>query len=260
MSDPIIFYDLMRQGPEDWPDSERSWSPNTLKTRLALNIKGIPYTTEWLKFAEIAPKMQSLGLEPVQPGSIAYTLPTIVDPSSPSKAITESFAIAQYLDAANPSTPPLVPAGTAALQLAYIENVVNPLMRAAFAGLCRASFEKGCVDEADRAHYRITRETLFVGESLEEVMVMMEENMETACETFRETLDGIAKHAEAAGGEGVFIGGERPWHVDTAVAAVLLAIVKMCGREHALSSVILEHEWAHTFMKGIRKVGVEPDA
>ena len=70
------------------------------RTRYALNIKGLPYKTEWLCFSEIAPKMKELGLKqhPSSIGatgiaSIGYTVPTIVDPDN-GQVINESFAIA----------------------------------------------------------------------------------------------------------------------------------------------------------------------
>ncbi|VDB86225.1 unnamed protein product [Peniophora sp. CBMAI 1063] len=252
----ITFYDLSRQGSEGLTDSERNWSPNTLKTRLALNIKGLSYKTEWLKFAEIAPKLESLGLVPTQPGPIAYTLPPIINSSSSSprkKVIADSFAIAQYLDSAYPATHPLIPAGTAALQLAYIERAVDPLMRAAFAGLCRPSFERGCVDAADRAHYRSTREALFGGTSLEDIMAMMDSTVEGSYKAFDEALDGMARDAKAAGGQDVFIGGDGPWHVDAAIAGVLMSVLKMCGSDHALSKVIFGHEWACSLLAAFEK-------
>ncbi|KZV62796.1 hypothetical protein PENSPDRAFT_617458 [Peniophora sp. CONT] len=248
MPDPIIFYDFARRDPQDMSESEQSWSGNTF----ALNIKGLPYRTEWVKFADVEPKMKSLGVGPSQPGPIAYTIPTIVDPSTQA-VVNDSFAIARYLDRTYPDTPALVPPGTAALQAAFVDKLVMPPVYAAFATLCRPIFELGCIDDADKAHFRKTREALFGGKPLEEIMKMGEDKTAETCKTLREGLDEIAKYAKAAGGDGVFIGEGRPWFADTAVAAALTLMVKACGKEHALSKVILQHEWASRLLVEFEK-------
>ncbi|KZV62795.1 hypothetical protein PENSPDRAFT_657840 [Peniophora sp. CONT] len=251
MPEPIIFYDLMQKRTQDMSDSEQCWSGNTLKTRFALNIKGLPYRTEWVKFADVGPKMKSLGVGPPQPGPIPYTIPTIVDPSTQA-LVNDSFAIAQYLDKTYPDTPALVPPGTAALQVSFINKLLMPLLFAALATLCQPVFERGCIDDADRAHYRKTREAFF-GKPLEDVMKAGEEGMNETCRTLREGLDGMAKYAKAAGGDLVFIGKEEPWFVDTAIAAALTFMIKACGKEHALSKVILQHEWASRLLEQFEK-------
>lgn len=87
--------------------------------RLALNYKGIPYTTEWTEYPDIAPKFTALyvsnhppppqkkknqlnspkpsGLAPHEAGPAAYTIPTVQMPSG--AIITDSLAIAHALEA-----------------------------------------------------------------------------------------------------------------------------------------------------------------
>ena len=187
--------------------------------------------------------MKSLGVAPSQGGLLAYTLPAITDPNT-QQTTTDSFAITQYLDKTYTDTPTLIPSGTAGLQRAFIDKVLSPLIFAAFSGLIYPVYEMGCFDEADRVHYRRTREAWFGGKSLEEIAKMGEEVTEEACKTFREGLTEIEKYAKAAGGSGVFIGGERPCFADTAVAGAFIFIIRTHGKEHALSKVILENEWA----------------
>ncbi|KAG9074298.1 hypothetical protein FS749_014156, partial [Ceratobasidium sp. UAMH 11750] len=60
---PIIFYDLVGK-------DGISWSPNTYKTRLTLNYKGLPYRVEMISFPDIQAKYKELGVT-----STPYTLP-----------------------------------------------------------------------------------------------------------------------------------------------------------------------------------------
>ncbi|KAL1931682.1 hypothetical protein VTP01DRAFT_9825 [Rhizomucor pusillus] len=78
------------------------WSPNTCKTRFALNVKGIEYETEWLTFAGVhsaIPKVTKTGKKP--------TVPVIEDLKHGGKAVQESWEIAQYLEEAYPDYPSL---------------------------------------------------------------------------------------------------------------------------------------------------------
>ncbi|KAG8687799.1 hypothetical protein FRC08_011757, partial [Ceratobasidium sp. 394] len=60
---PIVFYDLVGK-------DGISWSPNTYKTRLTLNYKGLPYRVEMVSFPDIQAKYKELGVT-----STPYTLP-----------------------------------------------------------------------------------------------------------------------------------------------------------------------------------------
>ncbi|VDB86227.1 unnamed protein product [Peniophora sp. CBMAI 1063] len=251
-SNSIILYDFPRKGPQNMSDSEQSWSGNTLKTRYALNIKRLPYRTEWVRLSGVEAKMKPLGLKPSQPGPMPYTLPTIMDTST-GQVINDSFAIAQYLDKTYPDTPMLIPPGTAALQRAFVDKVVTQLLYEAVPVLMRPVYTKGCLDDADAAHYRRTREAWYGGKPLEEIMKMGDKGLEKTCEAFRKGLDDIERYAKEAGGGDHFVGEEGPWFADTAVAAALMFTLKMCGEEHALSKVILEHEWASQFLVKFQK-------
>ncbi|KIX10387.1 uncharacterized protein Z518_01469 [Rhinocladiella mackenziei CBS 650.93] len=63
------------------PGPKQSFSPNTLRTRLSLNYKAIPYTESFISYPDIEPLWKSLGLNPPQEKSTvvpAYTLPVIL--------------------------------------------------------------------------------------------------------------------------------------------------------------------------------------
>ncbi|KAI9258967.1 hypothetical protein BDA99DRAFT_514632 [Phascolomyces articulosus] len=96
MSHQIILYDLELSSPKEF------WSPNTCKTRFALNYKGIPYKTVWLKFPEVRQEIPKLTKSKAHP-----TVPIIVDIRNGNKVVQESWEIAKYLEEAYPDTPSL---------------------------------------------------------------------------------------------------------------------------------------------------------
>ncbi|KAK0452716.1 uncharacterized protein EV420DRAFT_1630370 [Desarmillaria tabescens] len=82
--------------------SNKAWSPNVWKARYVLNYKGLPYRTEWVDSPTSKP---SDGVAP------HYTLPLLHDHST-GASVSESAAIARYLDKTYPETPVVIPAGT----------------------------------------------------------------------------------------------------------------------------------------------------
>ncbi|OBZ86042.1 Beta-etherase [Choanephora cucurbitarum] len=82
------------------------FSCNTLKTRIALNLKGLPFETKWLDFAtvkEVIPTLTKQNPELKRP-----TVPVIVDSiSGQDKVIQDSYDIAVYLEKQYPNTPSL---------------------------------------------------------------------------------------------------------------------------------------------------------
>ncbi|CAF9921931.1 MAG: hypothetical protein ALECFALPRED_001977 [Alectoria fallacina] len=94
MSEEVILYDIPSKDPR------RCWSLNPWKTRLVLNLKGIPYKTEWLEYPDIAPTLKQLNIPPSEPPATAYTSPTI---RISDKYVTDSRKIADVLEKKNPS-------------------------------------------------------------------------------------------------------------------------------------------------------------
>ncbi|KAG0699315.1 hypothetical protein DFH29DRAFT_937338 [Suillus ampliporus] len=127
---PIIFYDIptIVQG--------QPLSPNTMKTRYCLTFKGLPFETVWLECPKIKPFYEQNFLTPTSsvingtPTSM-HTLPVIMDPNT-NRFISDSFAIAQYLDEQYPDTPRVLPYGTTALvhvfNTAYLDAIKGTLM------------------------------------------------------------------------------------------------------------------------------------
>ncbi|KAF4217500.1 hypothetical protein CNMCM8980_004891 [Aspergillus fumigatiaffinis] len=112
---PVHFFDIT----STLPGSSKSWSPNTIKTRMVLNYKRIPYTQSWVSYPDIAPLLSSLAV-PASPDGMPYTLPAInhkpTVKSNPTGTLMDSFAIACHLDQHYP-TPSLFPSGDASYAL-----------------------------------------------------------------------------------------------------------------------------------------------
>lgn len=96
-SSPIIFYDIATCPPV---------SPNTWKTRLALNFKALPYSTSWVALPDIAKVRSSLKVPACRKfadGSDFFTLPIIQDPATGS-LVGDSFDNAVYLQKTYPNS------------------------------------------------------------------------------------------------------------------------------------------------------------
>ena len=101
-SSPIVFYDIAMRPPVEKNGS----SPNTWKTRLALNFKGLPYSTSWVALPDVAKVRSSLKVPPCRKfadGTDFYTLPIIKDPATDS-LVGDSFDIAVYLQNTYPNS------------------------------------------------------------------------------------------------------------------------------------------------------------
>lgn len=66
-----------------------------------LNFKGIPYTTEWIQYPDIAPKFESLGLSP-NASFPHYSIPT-VHFHDPDVVVMDSVNIARELEKRHPT-------------------------------------------------------------------------------------------------------------------------------------------------------------
>ncbi|KAI0315816.1 hypothetical protein OF83DRAFT_1130174 [Amylostereum chailletii] len=225
----------------------KTWSPFTWKTRYALNIKGIPYRTEWVDFPDVQSKMREIGAAPTgtRHDEPLWTVPTIYDPAT-NTTVSDSDAIAHYLDAQYPSTPALFPPGTAAMQKALVEFVVARLTYGPMFPLCILDIH-ACFTPQVQGWFRPRTEKI-VGMSLEEFYEQDGKRKEMVRELLR-TLDDLNRWIEV--GDGVFFGGEKPVNVDTALAAVLTCIERTTGEDSELWKAIAkanDGRWAR-FMR-----------
>ncbi|KIM95771.1 hypothetical protein OIDMADRAFT_106317 [Oidiodendron maius Zn] len=121
---PVHFFDI----DSTLLGSDRSWSPNTLRIRMVLNYKGIPYTQSWVSYPDIRPLLKNLSVPPNAGEIYEYTLPAIVHPScstltNHSTVLMDSLAIAIHLEEVFPS-PSLFPSGNASYALALSTHTV----------------------------------------------------------------------------------------------------------------------------------------
>ncbi|KAI9464244.1 hypothetical protein HD554DRAFT_1286084 [Boletus coccyginus] len=154
MSSPIIFYDIPSKL------GIKAWSPNTWKTRYALNIKGVPYKTEWVEYPDIAALAKKIGAPPTatdNDGTPKYTLPIINDPNT-GKVIADSFLIAEYLDATYPNGTTLFPPGTKPLIAAFESGVVGAIREIL---LLQLAVSCHILNPVSEKYFRETREARF---------------------------------------------------------------------------------------------------
>ncbi|KAH7913835.1 hypothetical protein BJ138DRAFT_1001413 [Hygrophoropsis aurantiaca] len=160
MSSPIIFYDIPSKL------SGGAWSPNTWKTRYALNIKGVPYKTQWVEYPDIEALALKIGAPPTgakDDGSPSYTLPIIQDPNT-GKVISDSFIIAEYLDSTYPSGNTLFPSSSKPLVEAFeagLMTAIGPIL------LLQLALSNGILNPSSEKYFRATREAKF-GKKIEE--------------------------------------------------------------------------------------------
>ncbi|PGH35976.1 hypothetical protein GX50_01146 [[Emmonsia] crescens] len=227
---PVHFFDIT----SILPTPSKSWSPNTLRTRLVLNFKKIPYTQSFISYPDIAPLLKSLSVPPLQGGNYPYTLPAIAHPASitsnsnPSGVINDSWPIALHLESTFPSPhyPTIFPSeGSYALALAVAKlvNVMIPATRRVLLPKIPA-----ILDERGAEYFRQTRAEMF-GKPLEEMALESEElgkawvSLEADLKVVAEMLKGN-NNSGAEGKEkkkGPFFEGEQAGYADLVFAGFL---------------------------------------
>ncbi|EGN96317.1 hypothetical protein SERLA73DRAFT_186005 [Serpula lacrymans var. lacrymans S7.3] len=123
MSQPIILYDIPARVPGI------TFSGNPIKARYTLAYKGLAFKTVWIEAQDIEERMKAIGAKPTKrkpDGSDCYTLPTIEDPST-GAVVSDSFAIAEYLEETYPSKPTVFPHNTRALISIFDSTFMNTI-------------------------------------------------------------------------------------------------------------------------------------
>ncbi|KAK0202353.1 hypothetical protein DFS33DRAFT_1275466 [Desarmillaria ectypa] len=164
MSTSLTLYDI----PSTVPN--KAWSPNIWKARYVLNYKGIPYRTKWVEYPHIEALYKKLGAQASSTkddGTPYYTLPLLHDHST-GALVSDSAAIARYLDKTYPETPIAIPAGTDALHYAFNEALESRFSALWQFALIQTNFILNPVSEE---YFRRTREGgVFGGKKLEDVI------------------------------------------------------------------------------------------
>ncbi|KAK2787616.1 hypothetical protein FQN51_003111 [Onygenales sp. PD_10] len=221
-STPVHFFDLT----SSLPPPRTSWSPFTLRTRLALNLKRIPYTQSYTSYPDIQPLLQSLSVPPL-PGRIPYSLPAIHHPASlstlnPSNAtINDSGPIALHLERAFPSPqyPALFPSAASYPLAVAVDRIITILI----AHTRRILMAKvpAILDERGAEFFRRTRAGLF-GCPVEEYVFKGREELEGGWRELEGEVEVLVRMLRGEGGnEGPFFEGATAGYADLMVVAFL---------------------------------------
>ncbi|KAM0273615.1 hypothetical protein ACHAQH_008209 [Verticillium albo-atrum] len=156
MPENVVLYDLPSKD-----NGKGCWSLNPWKTRLALNYKGIPYTTKWIEYPDIEPTLKGLGLAP-QPEEIKpYTIPAVVFPDG--KAVMNSRLIIDEMEKRYPDRPLRVDDPMTEKIQGLTREVIGPIM-----GVLIPNVASECLNDASRPYFEETRREMF-GMPLDEV-------------------------------------------------------------------------------------------
>ncbi len=180
----MILYDLVGR-------NNAHFSPNAWRTRMALAHKGLAYDVEATLFTRI---------KDIAPGQ-KLTIPTIRDGD---RLITDSWAIAEYLDQRYPATPRLISPGSDGLVTRFFQYWAQTTIHAGIANQILQDVHDQ-LDPADQAYFRASREKQY-GRTLEEVQA----GRETRLEAFRKSLQPL----RLALSNQPYVGGKEPCYAD----------------------------------------------
>ncbi|KAK0203368.1 hypothetical protein DFS33DRAFT_1383626 [Desarmillaria ectypa] len=216
----ITLYDLPSKAA-DSPGTMMTW-----RARYALNLKKLAYQTVYVELPDVEALAKKIGAAPT--GTKAdgvspfYTIPIIQDDST-GAVVSDSVAIAAYLDKTYPSSGPvLIPAGTMTLQLAFTDSVNN-----VFDHLKLPLFYSGVVVKMN------DRTTAYVRKSFAQISKLEPpegDEREKLWAITKENLGKMNKWFE--GSEGDFVMGSEPCFADTAICGFLWFTRRMVGEDN----------------------------
>ncbi|ORX57041.1 hypothetical protein DM01DRAFT_1334593 [Hesseltinella vesiculosa] len=213
----VTIYDLMIAEPD------QPVSPFSARTRISLNIKGIPQETKWLAYFDLhdqVPKITKLDKRPL--------VPVIEDGFHGNHVVDDSFNIARYLDEAFPDTPKLFDPEHEG-QLRFLEqfvlvNLIEPSLKLTILNLV-----KDLRTQEEKDWFRKDRETKF-GITLEEFAGKEQDaiaHLQTSAALFDHTLRLSP-----------FLNGQKIGYLDVIVAAAY-APLKL-GRPDVFEAALLD--------------------
>ncbi|KAL5504852.1 hypothetical protein ACEPAH_7515 [Sanghuangporus vaninii] len=210
----ITLYDI----PSQLPD--KVWSPNTFKSRISLNYKGIPYKTEWVEYPDIESTLKQIGGAPTgkwSDGRDYYSLPAIHD-SATGKVIVDSARIAAYLDETYPDKPVLYPPSSKAAT-AVLDHVVGENFSVPIRPINLPAAHK-ILNPPSQVYFRTTREKMS-GKKLED-FAPPGPVRDAVWKTVKEGLDRLADFYERNGEDKLYYFGDTFSFADTIVIGYLL--------------------------------------
>ncbi|KAK0436502.1 uncharacterized protein EV420DRAFT_238303 [Desarmillaria tabescens] len=215
----ITLYDLPTKAA-DSPGSMNTW-----RTRYALNLKNLPYQTVYVELPDIEALAKRIGAAPTSTKSDGvspfYTLPIIQDDST-GAVVSDSAAIAAYLDKTYPTSGPvLIPPGTMTLQLAFSDTVTgifSPFQPFFISGIMANT------NDATAVYFSKTR----LGGTLK-VEAPKGEEIEKLRASAKENFGKMSKWFEDNGGD--FVMGKEPCFADTVICGYLWFTRRMVREE-----------------------------
>ncbi|KAL3477502.1 hypothetical protein BJX99DRAFT_257321 [Aspergillus californicus] len=221
---PVHFFDIL----SELPGPSKAWSPNTLKTRIALNYKAIPYTQTYITYPDIAPLCTSL-LVPPHPDGTAhtpFTLPVIYHPSISSPtgahALMDSLPIARYLEEKYPARP-LFPSGHASYALAVaVDKLMCDVSTAVYTLIVPPIAQ--ILDPRGKEFYIRTRSSsAMFGKPLEEIRPRDEETVRALVEKMKGEMRPVVQMLQGKSDKsGPFFEGGTPGYADFTCVAFLI--------------------------------------
>ncbi|KAL4810191.1 hypothetical protein BDV18DRAFT_130481 [Aspergillus unguis] len=212
---PVHLFDLH----STLPIPSKAWSPNTLKTRLALNYKGIPYTQTYVSYPDIAPLLKSLSVPPNPEGTAStasWTLPAIQHSGG---AIMGSLPIARYLEKQFPERP-LFPSGNVSYAIAVAVDRIMSLVGFALYELIVPRI-KDILDPRAQEYYERTRSAMF-GKPVADVRPTDEREIQQMIDKAKKEMMTIVEMLKGNSAKaGPFLEGEQPSYADFIVIAYL---------------------------------------
>ncbi|KAG8928415.1 hypothetical protein FRC02_006935, partial [Tulasnella sp. 418] len=214
---PIILYDIPST------NETKAFSPNTWRTRLVLNYKGISYETKWLSYPDVRPTLIEIGITPVNfrpDGTPMYTCPsiTVQSPSESKFHLTDSAPIAEYLDA-NFAGPKVFPPGSKAAQHLFITHLQQHLLPNL--GPLMIGLTPKILDSRSNEYYEPSRAG-FYGCDLKDLWPAGPER-EARWQTVQKDFDALATiYDKNEEGGGIYFMGSGPTYADMALVSILL--------------------------------------
>nr|WP_246753887.1 glutathione S-transferase family protein [Jiella flava] len=172
-------------------DASRPFSPHCWKVRLALKHKGLDFGTRAAGFTEI-PELE---------GGFSKTVPILKDGEA---LVTDSFAIAEYLETAYPDRPSLFGGEGGRALSRFVESWTQRTIHPALARIAALDIHD-CLGASDQAYFRASREKAF-GTSLENFVADRQSRIAPFLASLEPLRAIVAKQN--------FLGGETPLFAD----------------------------------------------
>lgn len=196
----------------------------TQTDRLLLNYRQLPYRTEWISYPDIKPLFQEIGFKPTAKewdGGPMYTVPAIVDPTSPEKTLVENAVdVALYLEKAYPASeahPGVFPEAAKDRVLELITQI-DTTVGATIGALVLPSVPNALEDPIGAQWFTDIRHKR-LGFPLEDLLPRGSDAREATWAAAKKALDNLDEVFAQGGGD--YILGDKITYADFVLAALL---------------------------------------